>query len=70
MSATRIERKTADHPHPGTSGNQYFMTRDAATSSAATVIAQLYQKFHPVAKPKLGLMKRAPYSPKEPATGM
>ena len=62
-------RNIADHIHPGVSGNQNFMTSAAAASSAATVIAQLNQKFHPAAKPKLGLMKRVPYSPNEPATG-
>lgn len=36
-------RKIADQIHEGTSGSQYRMIRAAATSSAATVIAQLYQ---------------------------
>ena len=43
FSANRRLRKTADHNHDGTSGSQYFMTMAAATSSAATVIAQLNQ---------------------------
>lgn len=32
------------------------MTRPEGTRSAATVIAQLNQKFRPIAKPKEGLM--------------
>ncbi|MCY1200984.1 hypothetical protein D9M72_124350 [compost metagenome] len=45
-------RNATLHIHPGVSGNQYAMTNCAATTSTATTVAQLIQKFHPSAKPK------------------
>ena len=36
-------RNPAAHTQEGTSGNQYLITSPTATSSAATVIAQLNQ---------------------------
>ncbi|MOA50787.1 hypothetical protein D3C78_1738550 [compost metagenome] len=40
------------------SGNQNLIMSVAADNSAAMVMAQLYQKFHPIAKPSDGSTKR------------
>lgn len=45
-------RKATLQIQPGVSGNQYAITSWAATTSTATTVAQLSQKFQPSAKPK------------------
>ncbi|MNR62411.1 hypothetical protein D3C85_1844270 [compost metagenome] len=51
-------RNSTLHKKDELSGNQYLIIRVAADNSAAMVIAQLYQKFHPIAKPNDGSTKR------------
>ncbi|MMZ62091.1 hypothetical protein D1872_242790 [compost metagenome] len=46
------------HSREELSGNQYLIISVAADSSAAIVIAQLYQKFQPIAKPREGSTNR------------
>ena len=49
-----IVRKAPLHRSDGEAGNQYFMTMEAATSSTAIVIAQLYQYIQPTVNPRAG----------------
>ncbi|MNJ58255.1 hypothetical protein D3C77_538820 [compost metagenome] len=51
-------RNNTLHIREELSGNQYLIISVAADSSAAIVMAQLYQKFQPMAKPSEGSTKR------------
>ena len=54
LSSRMIVRKAPLHRSDGEAGNQYFMTMEAATSSTAIVIAQLYQYIQPTVNPRAG----------------
>ncbi|GKT95977.1 hypothetical protein Ct61P_13827 [Colletotrichum tofieldiae] len=49
---------------------QYWMMTPAAVSSRAKVMDQLNQYIQPMAKPRVGSMKREAYEVKAPGTGM
>ncbi|MNE88121.1 hypothetical protein D3C80_1853860 [compost metagenome] len=64
-----MARNNILHTKEELSGNQYLMIRVAADNSAAMVMAQLYQKFQPIAKPRDGSTKREAYVSKDPESG-
>ncbi|MNJ55655.1 hypothetical protein D3C77_511620 [compost metagenome] len=65
----RARNKTL-HNKEELSGNQYLIMSVAADNSAAMVIAQLYQKFQPIAKPREGSTKREAYVSNDPESGI